>query len=468
MRNYSQTKNLNIMKTTFYSLILIALVTLGSLHAQTTTVFSENFTKFTGNDVSTTDRAQILNLDGTTTFPGWRFCSTSRQAGGALKLGQGSTLGYIVTPALDLSGGTIDVSFSGAPWAAPSSTTPASIQVAVLIDGVQVTGSPLTVTQVWSDPNHTVNSFPTYSITGIPTATSTSKITLMVGNTNYGGTLGNGIILDQFDVSVNGNSVLSESFNNFSLGYNYTWNRTWDGLSTLTSFTAPLDMYAYVVGQIDSELDQYTQQSGWTGDAIYQNGGKAVIGWERKYNAASATDPNYPGYLTTPTIELRAGDTVNFTTGVNATGTPTLQVLLGDINSTNVLITPTLTSAATQFTTIIPTTSASKITFKITNAPVSSGSLPTIDAFLSSIQITRVTTGINDVRNQNSLSVSAQSNELIISNNANITQQVSVYSLTGSKVRELLINSGSNKFEFSKGAYIIRTEYGISKKIIIP
>ena len=67
------------------------------------TVLEENFTKVTSNSIATPGTTDIyLTLDTYLGTAGWSG-SKIYQAGGAIKLGSASAIGYIVTPALDLS-----------------------------------------------------------------------------------------------------------------------------------------------------------------------------------------------------------------------------------------------------------------------------------------------------------------------------------------------------------------------------
>jgi hypothetical protein len=459
------------MKTIIYSLIFMALSVVGTLSAQTANVIYENFAGFTRTDVTVNNRAKILKTDEVTTLSGWTFCSGARQEAGALKLGQGSTIGYVTTPKLDLSSGTITINIQAAEYVAPTVAGAAPVKVAILIDGVKV--GEVSVGQAWRDQNHT-DPFNNYSLSGISAQTSTSRVTIEVGNSVNGGTAGNSIILDQVDVLVNGSSVISETLAGFSLGYSYTWNKNWIGSGTtytnFTPVTSPTDLFPFIIGELSTELDSRTQQIGWKGKAIFEKGGMAVIGWERQYNAASVTYPDSPGYLTTPTISFHSGDVLTYTIGTNVglVGTPsapTMQVLLGDVNSTNVISTPTLvssstTTAGTTYTYTFSTTVESPITFKLGTTSSTKD-----EVFLSLVQLSRTVTDIE--KNSYSLSVSTQKNQLII-NNSGLSQNISIFSLSGELLTSVKVSSGYNKFELNKGFYIIRTVNGNSIKIVIP
>ena len=204
------------MKKTTLLFVLMAFMCISTLNAVVTTVLTENFTGFSRTDVSANNRAKVLHNDGITAMPGWIFCSGARQEAGALKLGQGSTIGYVTTPKLNLSGGSISISINAAVYVKPLVSPGATpIKVAVLIDGTKV--GEVSVGQAWRDVNHT-DPFNNYVVTDIPAASGNSRVTIEVGNTTNGGTAGNSFILNQVEVSVNGTSVLLETFDNFALG----------------------------------------------------------------------------------------------------------------------------------------------------------------------------------------------------------------------------------------------------------
>ena len=452
------------MKTIIYTLIFQAICALNILNAQIT-VLTENYSGFARTDVTVNNRAKIMKTDGVTALPGWIICSGARQEAGALKLGQGSTIGYATTPKLNLSTGTISVSINAAVYAKPlASPGAAAIKVAVLVDGTKV--GEFSVVQAWRDVNHT-DPFNNYTITDIPTAGANSRVTIEVGNTTNGGTAGNSVILDQVEVSANGTSVLVETFDNFTLGYSWTWNQTWDGATTYTS-NSPTDLFPFIIGELTTELDARTQVTGWKGKAIFENGGKAVIGWERQYNAAT-TSPDYPGYLTTPNISYQTGDILTYAVGTNLglVGTPsapTMQVLLGDINSTTVISTPTLpsstvTSGATTYTYTFTEAGTSPITFKL------GGAVTKDEAFLSLVKVERSTTTINK-NTENKILVYATGNQLII-NNSDDTQEVCIYSGNGMLIKSFSLNHGQNKLNLNKGVYILQTKSGKTQKIVI-
>jgi len=452
------------MKTIIYTLIFQVICALNFLNAETT-VLTENFSGFTRTDVTANNRAKIMKTDGVTTLPGWIFCSGARQEAGALKLGQGSTIGYATTPKLNLSTGSISVSINAAVYAKPlASPGAAAIKVAVLVDGTKV--GEFSVGQAWRDVNHT-DPFNNYTITDIPTAGANSRVTIEVGNTTNGGTAGNSVILDQVEVSANGTSVLVETFDNFTLGYSWTWNQTWDGATTYTS-NSPTDLFPFITGELTTELDARTQVTGWKGKAIFEKGGMAVIGWERQYNAAT-TEADYPGYLTTPNISYQIGDILTYAVGTNLglVGTPsapTMQVLLGDINSTTVISTPTLpsstaTSDATTYTYTFTETGTSPITFKL------GGTVTKDEAFLSLVKVERSTTTINK-NTENKILVYATGNQLII-NNSDDTQEVCIYSGNGMLIKSFNLNHGQNKLNLNKGVYILQTKSGKTQKIVI-
>jgi len=83
----------------------------------TTNLLSEDFSKFTaGTPNGSADGIDIsTKLDTYTLAPGW-IGSKVYQAGGTAKMGTSSALGSLVTPALDLSSGTITLSFKAMAW----------------------------------------------------------------------------------------------------------------------------------------------------------------------------------------------------------------------------------------------------------------------------------------------------------------------------------------------------------------
>ncbi len=81
------------------------------------TLLSEDFSKFTegqpNNNPGNTDISD--KLDTYTLVPGWTGIKVY-QAGGTAKIGASSTLGYLVTPSLDLSVGEVTLSFKAMAW----------------------------------------------------------------------------------------------------------------------------------------------------------------------------------------------------------------------------------------------------------------------------------------------------------------------------------------------------------------
>ena len=455
------------MKTIIYTLIFQVICALGILNAQITTVFTENFSGFARTDVTVNNRAKIMKTDGVTTLPGWTFCSGARQEAGALKLGQGSTVGYVTSPNLNLTGGNISVSINAAVYVKPLASPGATpIKVAVLVDGVKA--GEFSVGQAWRDVNHT-DPFNNYSLVDIPAASANSKVTIEVGNTTNGGTAGNSVILDQVEISVNGTSVLVETFDNFSLGYSWTWNQTWDGATTYTN-NSPTDLFPFIIGEVSTELDSRTQSSGWKGKAIFEKGGMVVIGWERKYNSAT-TEADYPGYLTTPNISYQTGDILTYAVGTNVglVGTPsapTMQVLLGDINSSTEISVPTLpsstvTSAATTYTYTFTTTGTSPLTFKLGTTASTKN-----EVFLSLIKVERSPSTFINENDYKKIICSSKGSQLII-NNSDVQQDVALYTFNGLLIKILKVGNGYNQFNLNKGVYIIKTQNGQPLKVII-
>lgn len=452
------------MRNYTFLFALIICVFIDTLNAQIITVLSENFSGFTRSDVTVNNRAKILHTNGITSSQGWTFSSGTRQMGGSLKIGQGNTIGYVTTPKLNLSRGTITVNINAAQWIKPSVTPPATYKVAVLIDDSKV--GEFNVGMAWRDVNHT-EPFNNYSITNIPAATSNSRITIEVGNPANGGTLGNTIILDKMNIIIGGEILLVEAFDNFSAGYSWTWNQTWDGSTTYTN-NSPSDLYPFIIGEVASELDNCTLQSGWKGEAIFEDAGKVVIGWEQKWNSTS-TEAAYPGYLTTPSLNLQVGDVLSYVIGANvgllgAPSAPNLQVIVGGINSTKVISTPKLvssstTSTGTLYSYIFTESVNSPITFKL------NGTSTKDEVFLSSVKIERNTTGF-DLLKENGLYINIKSNKLVVENSRD-TQVLNLYSMNGSLINILHVNPGINTFQLNKGMYILKKVKGLSVKIVI-
>jgi hypothetical protein len=454
------------MKSTLRLFILLFLGLSSFITLQSSNnVFTEDFSKFTRTDVSVNNRAKILPTDALTTAKGWIVCSGARQNGGALKLGQGSTIGYVTTPKLNLSGGSITVNINAAQYIKPTSPAPATYKVAVLVDGTKV--GELNVGMAWRDVNHT-DAFPSYSLSGIPAATANSRITIEVGNTANGGTASNSVVLDQIDVLVNGTNILSESFDNFTLGYSWTWNQTWDGATTYTS-NAPTDLFPFISGEVSTELDSRTQTTGWKGKAIFENGGKAVIGWEQKWNSAT-TEAAYPGYLTTPSIEFKAGDVLSYTVGTNVglvgnPSAPTLNVLTGDISSTTIIGTPVLpssatSSAATAYTYTFTSDITTPITFKL------GGTSTKDEIFISNVTVTRTATGIDLYTEEAEVRLSVNNKSLILFN-AGELKKASIYSLSGLLLHEYSLQHGENILELSRGIYLVKVGNQAVRKVVI-
>lgn len=126
---------------------------------------SEYFNNFTlgatgsganGTDVSTT-------LDIYTQDPGWTG-SKVYSAGGTLKMGTSSILGYLTTPAMDLSanGGAFNISFKSMAWSGDATS------IKITLDN----GTATTVTGIPNGSGYTMNSF-SVDLTG---GTTASKI----------------------------------------------------------------------------------------------------------------------------------------------------------------------------------------------------------------------------------------------------------------------------------------------------
>ncbi|MDD2962750.1 MAG: fibronectin type III domain-containing protein, partial [Bacteroidales bacterium] len=131
----------------------------------TTTIFSENFNGFTagstGSGANGTDVSASLN--SYTQTPGWTG-SKIYQAGGTVKMGTSSGLGYIVTPEIDLSGngGAFNLAFESMAWSGDAT------DLKIYLNGSLVH----TVTGLNNSSSYTLSPF-TIPLTG---GTSTSKI----------------------------------------------------------------------------------------------------------------------------------------------------------------------------------------------------------------------------------------------------------------------------------------------------
>ncbi|HOL29773.1 MAG TPA: lamin tail domain-containing protein, partial [Paludibacteraceae bacterium] len=127
----------------------------------TTIILSEDFSKFTkGTPDGNADGTDISgSLDTYTLVPGWTG-SRVYQAGGTTKVGTASVLGYLVTPALDLTG-EITLSFKAMAWSGDAT------ELKIYLDNV------LVYTQ--TGLNNTDYTFNSYSIT-LTGGTATSKI----------------------------------------------------------------------------------------------------------------------------------------------------------------------------------------------------------------------------------------------------------------------------------------------------
>ena len=118
-----------------------------------TVVLSENFDKFTkGQPNGSADGADIsASLDTYTQTAGWSGIKVS-QAGGSVKLGTSSILGWIQTPAIDLStnGGVFTLEFKAMAWSGDAT------DFKIIINGTTTTISEL--------PNSAAYSFKNYQL----------------------------------------------------------------------------------------------------------------------------------------------------------------------------------------------------------------------------------------------------------------------------------------------------------------
>ncbi len=118
-----------------------------------TVVLSENFDKFTkGQPNGSADGADIsASLDTYTQTAGWSGIKVS-QAGGSVKLGTSSILGWIQTPAIDLStnGGVFTLEFKAMAWSGDAT------DFKIIINGTTTTISEL--------PNSAAYSFKNYQV----------------------------------------------------------------------------------------------------------------------------------------------------------------------------------------------------------------------------------------------------------------------------------------------------------------
>lgn len=140
--------------------ITIFFVLSSNLRGQTV-LLSEDFTGFTaGTHASPSGTDVSVSLDGKTLIPGWTG-SKIYEAGGEIKSGTSSVVGFIETPAIDLSanGGNFTVKFDIARWTGDVTT------VQVYVNGTTAIGSVISPT----------DSYQTIQISGSG-GTSTSKI----------------------------------------------------------------------------------------------------------------------------------------------------------------------------------------------------------------------------------------------------------------------------------------------------
>lgn len=103
-------------------------------------VFSENFDKFSeGKANNTADGLDIsLKLNEYTQVPGWTGDKVY-QAGGAIKMGSSSALGWISTPPINLSanGGVFTLSFKAMAWSGDQSSIKVFVnEVENIIEGL--------------------------------------------------------------------------------------------------------------------------------------------------------------------------------------------------------------------------------------------------------------------------------------------------------------------------------------------
>ena len=150
-------------------------VATSSAFSSTTSLINENFSKVLSGSIgspSSTDGSG--NLDTLTVATGWTG-SRIYSAGGALKFGTASALGYIVTPSLDLSSGTSTLKFDLQTYGSDAKV----VQVFLSTDG----GSTFP-TQIGTDITPTSSMVTqTLSVTG-GSATSKIKITASAAASN--------------------------------------------------------------------------------------------------------------------------------------------------------------------------------------------------------------------------------------------------------------------------------------------
>lgn len=132
-------------------------------------VFSENFNGFsagsTGGGASSTNIAS--SLDSKTQQSGWAG-ERVYEAGGTAKMGTAAGLGWLETPAIDLSdnGGAFTVSVKSMAWSTPSEKT----TVKVYVNSTLVTPTP--ITDLNHDASYALKSY-VFNLTG---GTATTKI----------------------------------------------------------------------------------------------------------------------------------------------------------------------------------------------------------------------------------------------------------------------------------------------------
>lgn len=151
--------------TLLKSALVLAIALFASSNIMAQVILQEGFAKFAaGEPNANANSTEIKNLDDFTTLPGWTG-SKVYQAGGTAKMGTSSTLGYIITPTIDLSDAdaTYTLTFKSCAW---GSSKEAKTMKVYVDDAVVFTAENL---------NNTDYTFSSYSTTIRGTATSKIK-----------------------------------------------------------------------------------------------------------------------------------------------------------------------------------------------------------------------------------------------------------------------------------------------------
>jgi hypothetical protein len=194
------------------------------------TVLSENFGSITsGNNTETGGSSS--RWSGNDNFSEISNANNVFQAGGVVRLGTGSLTGSLTTKELDLSGGTVTVSFDVKGW-----TTLEGTSILVSIDG----GTPQTVAYTAL----MANDFEQQSVT-FPAATAVSKVTIATSNRRA--------FIDNIAITVEGESDNNYILKDFSTGNVSSYQLTGLPIET-TYFYTVKPKAGNIVGKISNEI----------------------------------------------------------------------------------------------------------------------------------------------------------------------------------------------------------------------